>query len=147
MAKVRTVAHEIPTETPAAINWLRTWDPLDPSEFNFQNDSESIREFKKRVRVYVRGVLAEYNATNSQADYIVAEFDYEDINDSEGRKIKFFAYLEPGAVEGDHLDHVDNNHHLRRTVGNGGSIDPNESPAGYHLIPPVPDQPGDGVIG
>ena len=25
MAKVRTVAHEIPTETPAAINWLRTW--------------------------------------------------------------------------------------------------------------------------
>ncbi len=139
MAKGKTSAHEIPTDAPPLINWLRAWDPLDAADFNLAND---IAEFKRRIRVYVRGELAEYAAMRLDP-HIVTLFDYE----QDGTKIKFIAYLFPPAREGQHDNNVANGHNLHRTTGNGGSIDPDPGPQEFHLIPPAPDPPGDGVIG
>lgn len=106
-------------DTGEKINWLR--DPLhrnrwDTIAFSGPDDSLQIEKEKKRIRIYVRGCLAEYNANNPGANYIVEEFSFVRKSSSPLRyTVK--AFLNPPARS---------------------SNDP-----GGHLIPPEPDPPGD----
>jgi len=100
------------------VNWLPArlgWDTIlfdaDP------NNQEQVAAEKKRIRIYVRGVLAEYNADNSK-DYVVEEFNFQEKSRSPLRYI-VTASLKPPAR----------------------SSDSDDGP-GVHLIPPAPHPPG-----
>ena len=101
------------------INWVGEWESIpftaDPE------DREKIKEIKKKIRVHVRGYLAEYNADNG-TNFVVEEFDFDRTGELP-LKYKVKAYLNPPARTGDD--------------------DPETG--GGHLIPPEPPKPGNNL--
>ena len=104
------------------INWLddpvrHGWDTVafhaDP------DDSLKIEQEKLRIRLYVRGWLAEYNSRHPKKRYVVQDFEFVQKSRSPLR-YTVTAYLSPPAKAADAGDHH----------GVGG-----------HLIPPEPPPP------
>ncbi len=111
------------------INWLEHWRPI---EFvSDPEDDKKIKDLKKKVRVLVRGWLADYAAENG-TNHVVKKFKFEKRSNGSELPLKYdvYAYIYPDPVEDGH----NGEHH------EGG--EPGEEPGGEHLTPPPPPPPG-----
>jgi len=96
------------------VNWLDHWNPV-PFKSN-PTDNQAIQGEIKRIRVYVRGWLADYN-DSARKNYKIKEFK-ANMTSTNPLKFTFEAYLKPPAKS-------------------SGQHDP-----GGHLVPPEPPDPG-----
>ncbi len=106
-------------ESERRIDWLRAWqDPIpficDPS------DAPKIKNLKTKVRIYVRGFLAEFNAEKG-TNYVVTDFRF-DRNDDKNFGYEVSAFLYP-------------------PLPDGAGHDDDHDEGGGHLIPPPPPPP------
>jgi hypothetical protein len=112
----------------AEINWLDHWRPI---EFVSEPENDAkIQDLKKKVRLYVRGWLAEYDAENGTS-HVVKKFKFEKRSHGNEIPLKYdvYAYIFPDPTENGHNGHTE-----------GGET--GEEPGGEHLTPPPPPPPG-----
>ena len=105
------------------INWLDHWGPIifhcDPI------DQVKISELQFKIRVLVRGWLAEHNAINN-TNFMVFEFEFQKRSTGTELPLRYdaYAFLIPPATI---IEHKNGNR--------------DERPVGGHLIPPPPNPP------